>query len=292
MKVYPFGKYKKFIVDEHYNISAEKMKEIEHYIYCAERMKKIEQSRQNIKFYGLAVAAKIFVVCTFWFNFSANTLIALFLAGLLAGFSFGNFIKNSKINDILIMLIYVLMMVTGADRFFSFLGIFVMCEALMNDWEKDYLATLKGYPLFILRQRTEESDEEYQPTNYTEPEYRYKEMGSLTKDNIEEAEEPETYDTEQKTAGFRNDNTTREQILVNSLPKMTDLTGDSEEEDKGKIILLEDLPKLSSELGDGKRNIKYGKLPELDEITLAPDNKKIKKVSLEKTYTDDLRREK
>lgn len=290
MKDYPFGKYKKLKVDEHYNISAEKMKKIEQYIYCAERMRKIEQSRQNIKFYGLAVAAKIFVVCTFFSGFSANTLIALFLAGLLAGFSFGNFIKNTKINDILIMLIYVLMMVTGADRFFSFLGIFVMCEALMNDWEKDYLATLKGYPLFI--QRTEESDEEYQPTNYIEPEYRYQKMGSLTKDNMNEAEEPEIYDTEKQTTGFRNDNTTREQILVNSLPKMTDLTGDSEEEDKGKIILLEDLPKLSSELGDGTRHIKYGKLPELDEITLAPDNKKIKKVSLEKTYTDDLRREK
>lgn len=289
MKDYPFGKYKKFIVDEHYNISAEKMKEIEHYIYCAERMKKIEQSRQNIKFYGLAVAAKIFVVCTFWFNFSANTLIALFLAGLLAGFSFGNFIKNTKINDILIMLIYVLMMVTGADRFFSFLGIFVMCEALMNDWEKDYLATLKGYPLFI--QRTEESDEEYQPTNYTEPEYRHQEMGSLTKDNMNEAEEPEIYDTEKQTTGFRNDNTTREQILVNSLPKITDLTGDSEEDDKEKIILLENLPKLS-ELKESARHTRYGKLPELDEITLAPDNKKIKKVSLEKTYTDDLRREK
>jgi hypothetical protein len=187
------------------------------------------------------------------------------------------------------MLIYVLMMVTGADRFFSFLGIFVMCEALMNDWEKDYLATLKGYPLFI--QRTEESDEEYQPTNYTEPEHRHQEMGSLTKDNMNEAEEPEIYDTEKQTTGFRNDNTTREQILVNSLPKITDLTGDSEEDDKEKIILLENLPKLS-ELKESARHTRYGKLPELDEITLAPDNKKIKKVSLEKTYTDDLRREK
>lgn len=78
---------------------------------------------------------------------------------------------------------------------------------------------------------------------------------------------------------------------MNSLPKITDLTGDSEEDDKEKIILLENLPKLS-ELKESARHTRYGKLPELDEITLAPDNKKIKKVSLEKTYTDDLRREK
>lgn len=278
MKDYPFGKYKE-------------LEEDEHYIYCAERMKKTEQTKQNIKFYGIAVAVKIFVNCTFWFNFSAKVMIAILLAGLLASFTFGNFIKNQKINDILIMLIYVLMMVTGADRFFSFIGVFVMCEALLNDWERDFLATLKGYPFFS--QRAEETDEEYQPTNYTEPEYRHQEMSSLTKYNMNEPDELEKEPCgEQKTTGFINDNTHKEQILLNDLPQVSELT-DDEDEDKGKVILIEDLPKLSRELGDGKGHLRYGKLPELDEITLAPDNAKIKKVSLEKTYTDNfLRREK